>query len=118
MTNRTIITIDGGSAEYWRQRKHGFHLIREAERAAKRLASAPLYIAIGADPTRAVPDPGSEEEAAIAGTDLILLPTCPLTAANVMLHDLYASAMTKHTRIKLDACYDAFVHPRFEEALD
>ena len=45
MKNRKIITIDGGSAEYWRQRTHGFHLIREAERAAEHLASAPLYIA-------------------------------------------------------------------------
>ena len=45
MKNRKIITIDGGSAEYWRQRTHGFHLIHEAERAAEHLASAPLYIA-------------------------------------------------------------------------
>ncbi|GGB11153.1 hypothetical protein GCM10011491_43870 [Brucella endophytica] len=47
MTQRKIITIDGGSAEYWRQRKQGFRLIREAERAAKRLETAPTYIAGG-----------------------------------------------------------------------
>ncbi len=35
MTQRKIITIDGGSAEYWRQRTEGFRLIHEAERAAK-----------------------------------------------------------------------------------
>ncbi len=45
MKNPKIITIDGGSAEYWRQRTHGFYLIRQAERAAENLASAPAYIA-------------------------------------------------------------------------
>ncbi|PRD43552.1 hypothetical protein C5748_09790 [Phyllobacterium phragmitis] len=49
MTQRKIITIDGGSAEYWRQRKLGFWLIREAERAAKRLADAPMYLHGGYD---------------------------------------------------------------------
>jgi len=45
MTQSKIITIDGGSAEYWRMRKQGFWLIREAELAAKRLETAPTYIA-------------------------------------------------------------------------
>ncbi|WP_157016850.1 hypothetical protein [Mesorhizobium xinjiangense] len=45
MTHRKIISIDGGSAEYWRQRKLGFRMIREAEQAAKRLENAPMYIA-------------------------------------------------------------------------
>ncbi|PWK69110.1 hypothetical protein [Aminobacter sp. AP02] len=80
--------------------------------------SAPLHIAIGADPTRAVPDPGSTEEGAVAQADLILLPTCPPTTANAMLYDMYKSALTQHRRIQLDACYDAFVHPRFFDALD
>lgn len=80
--------------------------------------SAPLHIAIGADPMRAVPKPGSTEEAAVANTDLVLLPTCPLTTANAMLYDMYKSALTQHRRIQLDACYDAFVHPRFLSALD
>lgn len=43
MTNRKLITIDGGSAQYWRQRKEGFRLIRGAERAAEQLKSAPVY---------------------------------------------------------------------------
>ncbi|WP_274628482.1 hypothetical protein [Arvimicrobium flavum] len=80
--------------------------------------SAPLHIAIGADPTRAVPDPGSEEEAAVSATDLVLYPTCPPTTANAMLYEMYASALTTHKRIKLDACYDAFVHPRLAELVD
>ena len=33
MAQRNIITIDGGSAEYWRRRKQGFRAIREAEKA-------------------------------------------------------------------------------------
>lgn len=45
MTHRKITMIDGGSAEYWRQRKEGFAIIREAERAAEALERAPLYIA-------------------------------------------------------------------------
>ncbi|MBA8907950.1 hypothetical protein [Aminobacter ciceronei] len=44
MTHRNFISVDGGSAEYWRQRKQAFRLIREAERAAEDLARAPIYI--------------------------------------------------------------------------
>lgn len=49
MTDRKIITIDGGSAEYWRQRTEGFRLIHEAERAARRLVNAPMYLHGGYD---------------------------------------------------------------------
>ncbi|ADZ68740.1 hypothetical protein [Polymorphum gilvum] len=49
MTHRKIITIDGGSAEYWRKRKEGFRLIHAAERAEKRLADAPMYLHGGYD---------------------------------------------------------------------
>lgn len=49
MTERKITVIDGGSAEYWRQRKEGFRLIHEAERAAQRLADAPMYLHGGYD---------------------------------------------------------------------
>ncbi|HCI1651736.1 TPA: hypothetical protein NOE00_002086 [Pseudomonas aeruginosa] len=45
MTQNNIITIDGGSAAYWLKRKEGFWLIREAERAARHLETAPMYIA-------------------------------------------------------------------------
>ncbi|MGB3388317.1 MAG: hypothetical protein WBA88_10085 [Pseudaminobacter sp.] len=79
--------------------------------------SAPLHIAIGADPMRAVPDPGSQEESAVAGTDLVLYPTCPPTTANALLYDMYRQGLARHRRITLDACYDAFVHPRFAAAL-
>ncbi|EYR77633.1 MULTISPECIES: hypothetical protein [Rhizobiaceae] len=45
MTHRKITTIDGGSAQYWRQRKRGFGLIQDAEHAARQIVGAPLYIA-------------------------------------------------------------------------
>jgi len=74
---------------------------------------APRHIAIGADPFRAVPAPGSAEETAVAETDLVLYPTCPPTTANAALYKLYEPALAKHRRIRLDACYDAFVNPKF-----
>ncbi|ANH05769.1 MAG: hypothetical protein ACOY3N_12065 [Bradyrhizobium sp.] len=49
MTHRKIITIDGGSAEYWRQRTEGFRLIHDAERALERLNDAPMYLHGGYD---------------------------------------------------------------------
>lgn len=49
MTQRKIKYIDGGSAEYWRQRTEGFRLIHEAERAYERVQRAPQYISGGYD---------------------------------------------------------------------
>lgn len=40
MNDRKIIRIDGGSTEYWRERRQAVALIRAAELAAKRLADA------------------------------------------------------------------------------
>ena len=45
MTYRKIITIDGGSAQYWRDRKEGFRLIREAEEAVEDLKHERTYLA-------------------------------------------------------------------------
>lgn len=45
MTYRKIPTTDGGSAQYWRDRKEGFRLIREAEHAVENLKHEPMYIA-------------------------------------------------------------------------
>lgn len=80
--------------------------------------SAPLQIAIGADPMRAVPDLTPDEAKAVSATDLVLLPTCPPTTANAMLYDHYKDALTQHRRIRLDDCYDAFVNPKFLGVLD
>ncbi|MCM5688754.1 hypothetical protein M8037_07985 [Sinorhizobium meliloti] len=49
MTERKITVIDGGSAEYWRQRTERFRLIHEAEHTAQRLADAPMYLHGGYD---------------------------------------------------------------------
>ncbi|RWR27397.1 hypothetical protein D2T29_18600 [Sinirhodobacter populi] len=49
MNNPRIIHIDGGSAEYWRERKQAFRLIQEAEMAAQRLTDAPMYLHGGYD---------------------------------------------------------------------
>lgn len=75
--------------------------------------TATRHIAIGADPSRAVPAPGPEAMAAIGDTDLALLPTCPPTTANRQLLNLYEAALRSHRRIRLDSCFDAYIHPRF-----
>ncbi|MET0599036.1 MAG: hypothetical protein ABWZ57_14360 [Mesorhizobium sp.] len=79
--------------------------------------SAPLHVAIGADPTRAVPPPDANVAAAMRDTDLVLYPRCPPTTANADLFRLYAPMLSEHRRIRLDACFDAFVHPRLAAAL-
>lgn len=45
MTHQNIKTIDGGSAQYWLDRKEGFRLIREAEKAIEGLKHQPMYLA-------------------------------------------------------------------------
>jgi hypothetical protein len=71
---------------------------------------APRSIAIGADPTRAVPEPGPDEIAAISGVDLALLPTCPVTPMQRDLLALYGPALeTTHVRVALTPCFDAFI---------
>lgn len=75
--------------------------------------SAPKHIAIGADPTRAVPKPGPYVTEAVGAVDIALYPTCPPTTANAALFDIYRPLMPDHRRIRLDDCYDAWLHPRF-----
>lgn len=71
---------------------------------------APHAITIGADPFRAVPPPDDKVAAAVGAVDLALLPTCPPTTARWALLGLYEPFLRQgHTRIKLTACYDAFV---------
>ncbi|WP_062210949.1 hypothetical protein [Aureimonas sp. AU12] len=66
---------------------------------------APRRIAIGADPFRAVPPPDAETLATVAATDLVLYPTCPVTAANVRLREIYAPALTGHREVRLSPCW-------------
>ncbi|EKF44053.1 hypothetical protein NA8A_04555 [Nitratireductor indicus C115] len=79
---------------------------------------APEHVAIGADPTRAVPQPGEEALEAVRETDLILHPTCPLTTANADLLKLYEPAMRNHKRVELDKCFDAYVSPRLADLVE
>ena len=89
----TVMTIDFTNPFAWLLDRH-----------------APKYIAIGADPYRAVPPPGERVNAAVAGVDLALYPTCPPTTARLKLLELYAPALAAdHHRITLTPCYDAFV---------
>jgi len=77
------------------------------DRTATKLTS------ITADANRTMPEIGPNEEAAMRSTDLVLYPTCPQTAAQLQLYEIYKPALAAHTRIKLDACYDAFINPKF-----
>lgn len=69
-------------------------------------------VSIGADPNRAVPDLDEKTRNAVAETDLVLMPTCPVHHARKVLFEHYASALTGHERITLTPCYDAFILPR------
>lgn len=69
----------------------------------------PRGVAIGADPSRTVPDMGELARRALSGPGLVLLPTCPDMIARRRLHAIYAPALTGHERIRLTDCYDAFV---------
>lgn len=70
---------------------------------------APRRIAIGADPYRAVPDPGEAVLRSVGSTDLVLYPKCPITNANMALRTLYAPGLTGHRLISLSPCWDAYV---------
>lgn len=70
---------------------------------------APLHIAIGADPFRAVPDPDLAVLDSVRGTDLLLYPKCPITSANLELLALYTPGLAGHERIALSPCWDAYV---------
>ncbi|MCB1468232.1 MAG: hypothetical protein KDK08_14060, partial [Rhizobiaceae bacterium] len=79
--------------------------------------TAPLYVSIGADPLRTVPDASAREQEVMRSTDIVLYPTCPSTLANVMLYDMYAASLSGHSRVKLTECYDAFINAKFASAL-
>ncbi|CAN7498718.1 hypothetical protein [Pararhizobium sp. LjRoot238] len=89
----TIMTIDFTNPFPWLMDRH-----------------APKYIAIGADPYRAVPPPDQRVLEAVSAVDLALYPTCPPTMARLKLLKLYEPALAAgHRRITLTPCFDAFV---------
>jgi len=69
------------------------------------------HVSIGADPSRALPELDAITRDAVANTDLVLAPTCPVHHARNVLLAHYASALTEHTRISLTPCFDAYVLP-------
>lgn len=69
------------------------------------------HVAIGADPSRALPELNEKTRRAVAQTDLVLAPSCPFHRARMQLRDHYASALTAHTKITLTPCFDAYVLP-------
>ncbi|MCC0035562.1 MAG: hypothetical protein H6887_09900 [Hoeflea sp.] len=70
-------------------------------------------VSIGGDPYRAVLPLTGEEESLLAQTDLVLLPTCPVTVARKKLHQKYRAAYEGFNRIALTDCFDALEHPRY-----
>ena len=69
------------------------------------------FVSIGADPNRAVPGLDIKTRDAVAETDLVLAPMCPVHHARKVLFEHYASALTAHERITLTPCFDAYVLP-------
>lgn len=72
---------------------------------------APRHIQIGADPFRTVPPPDEAAKAAIAGTDAVLVPHCPLTTGRLELQRIYADALKGRQKVKLNDCWDMLLRP-------
>lgn len=71
--------------------------------------AGPRHVAIGADPSRSIPDPDEETLAAVAATDLVLEPKCPYHHARLRLEQIYASALKGRKEIPLTPCFDALI---------
>ena len=84
---------------------------RRFERVLNLEKKGAAYVSIGADPNRAVPELDGKTRDAVAKTDLVLAPTCPVHHARNQLLEHYAPALTAHTRIELTPCYDAYILP-------
>ncbi|WP_182084871.1 hypothetical protein [Aureimonas sp. ME7] len=70
---------------------------------------APLHIAIGADPFRAVPPLDAQTLEAVRDADLILYPTCPITTSNEELKAIYADGLKGRTTVPLGRCWTGYV---------
>jgi hypothetical protein len=69
-------------------------------------------VAIGGDPYRAALPLTEEETRMLAQSDLVLLPTCPVTSAREKLLSDYAAAYEGFRRIQLTECFDALENPK------
>ena len=68
-------------------------------------------VSIGGDPFRTVLPLTDAEAGMLSQTDLVLLPTCPVTAARKKLLSDYAEAYEGFSRLQLTPCFDALEHP-------
>lgn len=68
-------------------------------------------IQIGADPFRTVPAMTAETKAAVAATDGVLRPKCPMTTTRLALQEIYADALKDRDVVPLDACWDLLLRP-------
>lgn len=71
--------------------------------------AGPKHVAIGADPSRSVPEPDARTLQAVADTDLVLLPKCPFHFNRLKLAEIYAPALRDKEEIVLTPCYDALL---------
>ncbi|MEN0001466.1 MAG: hypothetical protein AAF940_11335 [Pseudomonadota bacterium] len=76
---------------------------------------APRHITIGADPYRAVPPPDADVLQSIGDTDIVLEPQCPYADNVRELYAIYEEALQAHRKVRLNACYIAYVHPRIAD---
>lgn len=67
------------------------------------------HVAIGADPYRALPPMTEKTFEAVAQTDLVLAPVCPVLHSRKLLTAHYAEALAGHEKIELTPCFDAYL---------
>jgi len=72
---------------------------------------ATRHIQIGADPYRTVPPLDDVTRRAIAETDAVLVPHCPLTTGRRTLQHIYADALRDRQIVKLNDCWDMLLRP-------
>tara|TARA_R110002020_G_scaffold35743_2_gene107794 strand:- start:1684 stop:3384 length:1701 start_codon:yes stop_codon:yes gene_type:complete len=68
-------------------------------------------VSIGGDPFRTVLPLTEAEADMLSRTDLVLIPTCPVTMARKKLLADYAHAYAGFNRVQLTPCFDALEHP-------
>lgn len=68
--------------------------------------AAPRHVAIGVDLSRTVPALTPETLAALAGTDAILQPKCPVTTARAEIAAHFAPALAGREIVRLSPCWD------------
>lgn len=67
------------------------------------------HVAIGADPYRALPPMTDQTFKAVAETDLVLAPVCPVLHSRNLLKAHYAEALAGHEKIELTPCFEAYL---------